>query len=79
MTLSMRTERNPSEDWREYVRRLETERLRVIAENKEKEAMALEGLPPEHQDIETETAVKAKRAAADEFRKAVTKIERRQR
>lgn len=74
--MALETERFPSEDWVEYVRRLEAERLRVIGENKQKEAEALERIPQGHKDLETKTTAKAKRAAAEEFFKAVKEIER---
>lgn len=70
------TERRPAEDWAEYVRRLEVEHLRAIGRHKEKEAEALESIPEERADTEIRTTAKANRAAAEEFFKAVEKMER---
>lgn len=70
------TERRPTEDWIQYVRRLEAERLRIIGKHKEQEAHALESIPQDVKDVETKTTARAKRAAAEEFFKAVEQIER---
>lgn len=75
--MKMDTKRLPTEDWESYVNRLEAQRLRIIGENIEKEAEALEGIPQAHRDLETKTTARSKRAAADEFFKAVEEIERR--
>lgn len=72
---SIDTDRRPSEDWAEYIKRLEVEHLRAIGRHKQKEAEALESIPEERRDAETRTTARAKRAAAEEFFRAVQKME----
>lgn len=66
----------PSEDWSDYVARLERERLRARGEQEEKDAKALEMIGDEQNDQELKIVARAKRAAAQEFYRAVKEMER---
>lgn len=66
----------PSEDWMEYVARLERARLRARGEQERKEAQALETIGEEQGDEELKVAARARYAAADEFFRAIEEMER---
>lgn len=68
--------RRPTEEWHEYVARLERAHLQVMGEQKEKEADALEQIGEEQSDYQLKVAARAQRAAAQEFYKAVAEIDR---
>lgn len=67
--------RQPSEDWEAYINRLERERLRVIAEQQEQEAEALEQVGEQRGNDTLIIASNARRAAANEFREAMRRID----
>lgn len=69
-------DRRPDEEFREYIKRLEAERLRVIAEHREKTADAAEEVAATRDDPELEAEASAQRAAANEFLEAARRIER---
>lgn len=56
-----------AEAWREYIRGLEQDRLRAVADMKSREAQALQEVGDATDDLELQVAARAKRAAADEF------------
>lgn len=68
--------RRPQEEWLEFMGRLERERLRVRGEQEATEAKALQAIGDEQADVELKVAASAKRAAAEEFFRAVEDMER---
>lgn len=67
--------RKPSEQWEAYINRLERERLKVIAEQQEQEAEALAEVGEERNNETLIIASNARRAAAEQFRSAIRKID----
>jgi hypothetical protein len=83
-------ERQPNEDWKVYVRRLEELRMNAVADHKDIEAKALDKAadlqeyedekidPIENNSVrELRTAARAKKASAKEYRASLENINRR--
>jgi hypothetical protein len=62
---------DPGEEYRDYVSRLEEERMAAVAAQREKAARALERVARADGDEELAVEARAERAAADEYRRAL--------
>lgn len=68
-------QRRPSEEFQDWIARLELERIRGLAEHHEHMAEVLEGENGEHLSTSMQAEIRAQRAAAREFRAVLEELE----